>query len=84
MVEVEVSQHVGGYPHGYMLTIGLSCRPSDAATWWSAWASSFCAQGMQGRGVGGGGGMPVLGRGVLVVVNSPSYPSQIFLLKLST
>ena len=40
-----------------------------------------------GGGKGGGGGVgvcPVLGRVAVYMYNPPSYPSQIFLLKLST
>ena len=43
----------------------------------------FARRGRQGGG-GWGGGMPGTGAGAVYMYNSPSYPSQIFLLKLST
>jgi hypothetical protein len=89
-VEVEVGQHVcaltsmpihgRAYLHGYLLTIGLSCRPS-VVIYLVERAGFELLRAGGGKGGGGEGVCPVLGRGVLVVGNSPSYPSQIFLLK---
>jgi hypothetical protein len=73
-------QRVGGYLHGYLLTIGPSCRPS-VVSYLVERAGFELLRAGGGKGGGGGGVCPVLGRGVLVVGNSPSYPSQIFLLK---